>query len=576
MSKIRSINCGTSQYHRSSIMESTARSRSKAAEAGMTIESTRDRRWSSIFSMFNSSLSKKSSSARSSMALPSSAELSPTDTAFSRGNRKSNGSLLSTSNLHIPGLESNRHVYSPRSSPTYARPPSPSMTRRRQHQHPEPLPPTLYPVPETTACLSQSTRPTQKFLNQMPLSLALRTSTLSIQLPVVRSPTLPQEEKVSKMKLKLFGHKPAPPPSPGTYELDGRSTFALLHGALLRYHSGFGDDLDRDAIPDNTHFMNGSTIICVTDALQGFKWVVEIKTNQKAMRSPLKKSKSVMSIKDRPLDLSKFPWNVQDGIQVWYLIFESPSMMTEWMTVLRASVAELKEREVKGEKSPAKTPKTPKTPTKSPAKNMRSTQSINFGSPTSTISESLPSSPASSTQSLFGTSALSSNRRSIIEPPLRRSTADPPNCLAGNARRRSIVDIAASDNPGRSSLIEPISPTTLEDESQPNLRRRQPSQQDIALDAFRISAYEDDLAAFVPPIVTELPTPEPQEETTTPFTTSTASSETDHLSATVLTPNLSHYVNKHSSIISVQSRLSSVSSGPGTPRSAASPTSSPQ
>ena len=97
-------------------------------------------------------------------------------------------------------------------------------------------------------------------------------------------------------------------------------------------------------------------------------------------------------------------------------------------------------------------------------------------------------------------------------------------------------------------------------------RSRQPSQQDIALTAFRISAYEEDLADFIPPVSIEA----------TPDIRLPPDSGMEHHHPPALTPNLSHYAHKRASIISLQSRLSSLSSGPRSPNtSTASPTSSP-
>jgi hypothetical protein len=381
----------------------------------------------------------------------------------------------------------------------------------------------------------------------MPLSLALKTATLASHLPVVKPANLPPDQQSSTMRRRIFGSRIKPTTSPSTYELAGRSTFALVHGAILRYHSAFGDDQNGNATPDNTHFLNATSIVCVTDMIPGFKWVLEIKTKSKGhgIRSPMKKSKNSKSLVDRRVDLSKLPWEVVDGLQAWYLVFEGANLMAEWMTLLRGAVADIKEREIKADKSPAKTPKS-KGSAKSPAKAKSPTQ---IDSPTSTVTESLPStSPSSSRRSFLRGSVEGSfsNRNSLVEP------------------RNSISEVQSTS--GRSNSSVPEEGTAIP-------RVRQPSQQDIALTAFRISAFEEDLASFIPPTLTE------QQSSSTPelhiSTISLNSTSEQCHSAPSLTPNLSHYSHKRASIISLQSRLSSHSSGLRTPYTAISPTSSP-
>lgn len=384
----------------------------------------------------------------------------------------------------------------------------------------------------------------------MPLSLALRTATVATQLPVIQAVGESEAQSAKKYR-RFFGGHSKPLESPTNYELAGRSTYTLVHGAILRYHSAFGDDPDVNATPTSTHFLNGSSIAFVTDAVQGFKWVLEIKTWSKGhhtMRSPLKKSKSSKDIRDRNVDLTKAPWGVVDGVQAWYLIFETPNLMTEWMTVLRVAIADLKAREAKGEKSPSKTPKPAlRTPTKSPAKQPRYMRSPGTSSPATSISESLPSSPSSSRKSFIGRG------------------------VDGFLSKRSSVADSALDEHSATTLFRRSSNQTAVDESPPPTGRRQPSQQDIALTAFRISAYEEDLASFVPPV---------QEPTTPEIRLVANSIKSDseyshHSNHAALSPNLSYYSHKRASIISLQSRLSSVSSGLRTPNTAMSPTSSP-
>ena len=502
----------------------------------------------SIFSVFSHGSTRKSSGTTLTSPEPSPAR-HQFPSSIKNDNRKSSGSQISASHLGIPGVDSRQSV---RNSPVPSLPASHPHSRSRGGQtnrRPTPLCPTSTPFPsiDTQARISPTAIPSQKFLSQMPRSLALRTATISTPLPIVKPAGPSQTHKRSKICNRFFGANHKPPASPAGYELAGRSTFALVHGAVLRYHSEFGLDQNDTAPPDSTHFLNGESIICVTDAIQGFKWVLEIKTWSKGfgIRSPLKKTKSARNLADKKVDLNQLPWEVVEGLQAWYLVFESPNLMTQWMTLLRAAVHNISERELKGEKSTPKPPKASRLPSKEYRKRSDIAKSPQINSPTSTITESLPSSPASSRKSF-----------------LRGSMDDTAS------KRSSIVDVVATRRP--STTNQRNSASSLEDLAQAQLRRRQPSQQDIALTAFRISAFEEDLASFVPPSVTEQPTPELK------ITSSSLKSESEKsYSPAPLTPNLSHCPNKRASIISLQSRLSSLSSSPRTPRTAISPSSSP-
>lgn len=528
-------------------MMSSSRPREASSESFRTGSAVMEKRRATIFSIFSSS--RKSTGSRSSVTTDSSVENSPTQKYFphnTKGNRKSSGSQISASHLQIPFLEEPRRPHSnialstSSTSPHRSHPSSPSdYSRHRSHHRitasPTSAPSFPFPPMDTQAKVSPTTRPSQKFLSQMPLSLALKTATIATPLPVVKT-TAQDGAPPSKVRNFFFGSKDKPNATgPTTYEFEGRSTYALVHGSILRYRSAFGDDLKTSAIPDSTHFLNTSSIVYVTDAVPGFKWVLEIKTWFKVtgIKSPIKKSKSAKNLKDRNLDLRTAPWGVVDGLQAWYLIFETPNLMTEWMTLVRAAIADIKEREARGEKSP-KTPKVLKTPIKSPSKPPTYIRSPRISSPTSSVTESLPSSPSSSKKSFLTTGR--SNRSSLLienNSSEEKIAGSPSNLDAGVALRR---------------------------------RSRQPSQQDIALTAFRISAYEDDLASFVPPV------PE-----TTPDIRIAPETPTEHYHPPTLTPNLSHYAQKRTSIISLQSRLSSLSSGPRSPNiTSLSPTSSPR
>lgn len=353
------------------------------------------------------------------------------------------------------------------------------------------------------------------------------------------------------MRSRLFGsNKKQQVSSPGMYELAGRSTFALVQGAILRYHSEFGDDPDGNATPDSTHFLNGSSIICVSDAIQGFKWVLEIKTFCKTgIRSPIKRSKSKQNVHEKTIDFTKLPWGIVDGLQAWYLVFENAHLMTEWMTILRVAVTDIKEKEAKQPKSPGH--KTPKGQSKSERKSgKKKIRTPLMNSPTSSSTESLPSSPSSSRLSFLGRSMENyfGKPTSVTEEPEETS------------KRHSGGSIGS---------------VTSVEGGHPQPRLRNPSQQDIALTAFRISAYEEDLADFVPP---QPETSESSSRTTiTPYlkTETALKKEPETQQAPPLTPNLTHSSSKRTSLISLQSRISSMSSGPRTPRSAVSPTSSP-
>jgi hypothetical protein len=527
-------------------MSASRSRRNTADEATNAIPSTssgREKRMSSIFSMFTSSSSRKSvasnRSNRSSLTIPTSVEPSPTDPHFPhRDNRQSAGSQISTSQQQIPLVESTRRSQYNKNSPTSPHPPSPSHHRRNK-MAPSP---TSAPFPSinTQTRICQTTRPSQKFISQMPLSLALRTATIATPLPVIKAADSSQDKETGK-RFGLFKSTPKPVASPRNYEFDGRSTYALVHGAILRYHSAFGAHPNEQATPDGTHFLNGGSIVCVTDAIQGFKWVLQIRTTSAkghGLRSPLKVQKSTKNLRDRYIDLTRAPWGIVEGVQTWYLIFETPNLMTEWMALLREEVLDIKDREAKADKSPGKTPKSMRsTPTiKSPSKSM-GVKSPRMSSPTSSVSESLPSSPSSSRKSFLGREGMGSTRNSIVD--------------ILQSKRSSLIENGDDSRGG--------SPSNALGESVQ--RRRQPSQQDIALTAFRISAYEDDLTSFVPPSASEGSTPEVR--VTSP--SSRSESEHSHSHHTALTPNLSHYQHKRASIISLQSRLSSLSSGPRTP-----------
>lgn len=529
-------------------MMGSSRAREASSERFRTDSSGKEKRRSTIFSVFSSS-SRKSTGGRSTVTTDTSVESSPTLKHFphnTSSNRESSGSQISASQLQIPFLDESRRLNSSRGSPSLptsprcSHPSSPSEYSRHRTHHPTSptsAPSVPFPPMNTQTKVSPSTRPSQKFLSQMPLSLALKTATVATTLPVVQAAGPQDGAPPSKVRQFLFGSRDKPNAAgPRSYEFGGRSTYVLVHGSILRYHSAFGDDLKNTATPDTTHFLNTSSIVCVTDAVQGFKWVLEIRTWSKGMgiKSPIKKTKSTKNLKDRNVDLTRAPWGVVDGMQAWYLIFETPNLMTEWMTLVRAAVAEIKDREARGEKSP-KTPKSSKTPIKSPSKNSKHIKSPRISSPTSSVTESLPSSPSSSRKS-FLTNGLS-NRSSLIEnnSSEEKVSGSPTELDAGIALRR---------------------------------RSRQPSAQDIALTAFRISAYEDDLANFVPPTAAQ---------ETVPDIRLPSESGVEHHHPPALTPNLSHYAQKRASIISLQSRLSSLSSGPRSPNvGAISPTSSPQ
>ena len=105
-----------------------------------------------------------------------------------------------------------------------------------------------------------------------------------------------------------------------------------------------------------------------------------------------------------------------DGLQAWYLVFENPHLMTEWMTILRVVVGELKEREVKLLNSAAsKTSRGQSTPKQSLGECR--TNKIRFpllSSPMSTTTESLLSSPAS----FFGCSGKGISVKEVLSSKL--------------------------------------------------------------------------------------------------------------------------------------------------------------
>ena len=497
---------------------------------------------SSVLSVFSPSpSSRKASDARSSLTAPCSAEPGLTDVGLRplpRGskifNRQSSGNQFSTSQLQISNYEASSHRHSSQNPPVVSSPASilvgSHIDKPKHFTEPRMSPATSFPSIDPQTLVSPTNIPSQKFLSQMTLCLALRTATIQTQLPAIRPVVTIPEPQSFKIKRRFFGSSTKDLKSRHGYELAGRSTFALVHSAILRYYSEFGDDINKDATPDDTHFLNGSSIICVTDAIQGFKWVLEVKTWAKGglIKTPMNWSKSTQKLSEKKVDLTRLPWGIVDGIQAWYLVFETASSMTEWMTTLRATVVSIREKEAKAERFPARaTPKPTSRSLKQRVKNSSDTISPQVSSPTNTLQERLPSSPSSSRQSF----EILGKRDSIGEDIHSKRLSD-----------RSM------------------------DGAQP--RERHPSLQHIALTAFRISPFEDDLEAFVPPYQsspdsrTPLKNPDP---------------EPSHCVVPVLTPNLSHYSNKRASIASLQSRLSSLSSGPRTPltHTTVSPTASP-
>src|SRR5271155_2201173 len=168
----------------------------------------KDRRMSSIFSVFSHGSNRKSSGSMSpALTTP---EPSPTrhhfPSSLKNDNRKSSGSQISASQLGIPGVDGRR---SARNSPVSALQASPSHPRRggELDRRPTPLTPTSVPFPslETKARISPTTIPSQKFLSQMPRSLALRTATISTPLPIVKPAGPSQTQQKSKMRNRLFG-----------------------------------------------------------------------------------------------------------------------------------------------------------------------------------------------------------------------------------------------------------------------------------------------------------------------------------------------------------------------------------
>src|SRR5271170_398048 len=168
---------------------SSSRTRSRPSDLSIDEAQSKDKRMSSIFSMFSSS-SRKSSIAHSTSTGFTSVEPSPTERTFPRSsksnpNRKSGGSQISTSQLQIPHIEASSLSHSSRkSSPSLSLPPSPAQHRGEKGKHvPSPLSPTSAPFPllETQTRLSPTTIPSQRFLTQMPLSLAFRTAVLATQ-----------------------------------------------------------------------------------------------------------------------------------------------------------------------------------------------------------------------------------------------------------------------------------------------------------------------------------------------------------------------------------------------------------
>jgi len=485
---------------------------------------------SNVFSMFSqSSPSRKRSDSGSSFAVASLAEPSVVDPPFRRlpcvsniSNQQSCGSELSISQLRMPNDEPSSLPHSSLNSPAVssaASPWAPSHIDKPKH-FPKPLlSPATSPSIDTQLRASATSIPSQKLLSQLTLSLALRTATIQTQLPVIRPAVTVQGPQSHKIKSRFFGGSTKHPKSPCEYELAGRSTFALVHGAILRYHSEFGDEANKDATPDNTHFLDGSSIVRVTDAIQGFKWVLEVKTwaGEGLINSPMKRSKSTQKLVEKKVDLTRLPWGIVDGIQAWYLVFETATSMTEWMTILRSTVVSIREREAKVERSPSRPTPKPISPSssKEPSKNSKNSRSAQVSSPISTLEESLSSSPSSSPQSFD----LLGDRDSF----------------GGDIHSKRLSD-ASTDGA--------------------QTRQIQSSLQHIALSAFRISAFEGDLEAFIP---SDQSTAESRTSPKTP------APEPSHCILPILTPNLSHYSNKRASTVSLQSRISSLSSGPRTP-----------
>ena len=482
---------------------------------------------SSVFSVFSQSLSsRKGSDTGPSFTAATLADTSVMDPRFrplpsvsNIFNRQSNDSHLSISQPQIPSDEPSSR---PRSSPAAS---SAASSWAASHidkpwHFPKPLlSPATFPSIDTQTPVSTTSITSQNFLSQMTLSLALRTATIQTPLPVIRPAVTVQGPQSHKIKSRFFGSPTKPPKSPCEYELAGRSTFALVHGAILRYHSEFGDDINKDATPDNTHFLDGTSIVCVTDAIQGFKWVLEVKTWAKPglIKSPMKGSKSTQKLVEKSVDLMRLPWGIVDGIQAWYLVFETAISMTEWLTVLRATIVSIRETEPKVERSPSSAnPKpTSRSSLNDPIKNSKNPISPQISSPISTLEESLPSSPSRSPQS----SDLLGNRDSI----------------GGDIHSKRLSDASTDET---------------------ETRRVQSSLQHIALSAFRISAFEGDLEAFVS-----------SDQSTAEGGSSPKKSDPQpsHCVIPALTPNISHYSDQRASTISLQSRISSLSSGPRTP-----------
>jgi hypothetical protein len=213
----------------------------------------------------------------------------------------------SSDRIYVPSTESNPRKLSA----------APSSSSEPQH----PRPPTTHfpPVETQTQFIPPPTIPFQNFLSQIPLSLALQTSSISTQLPVFKV-----RNRSSKIHRHLFGSSAE---SPITFKLSGRSTFALVQAAILRYHSPIGDELDYDAVPDSAHFLNSSSIVFVTDAMPRFQWVLEVRTWVTSTPPVTKRTGH-----------SDGAWEVHDGVQAWRMVFETAKSMTEWLSHLRTTI----------------------------------------------------------------------------------------------------------------------------------------------------------------------------------------------------------------------------------------------
>ena len=467
--------------------------------------SSTERRMSSVLSMFTSS--KKHPTSKSTLIEASIPESMPIF-GCTEASSKPYASQILTSQLQICHLDSTTQQFDaflPPSSRPVSRAASISV-----------------PQIETKPRISP-TRPSGKFLSQLPLSLALKTSTVTTCLPVLNAC---EDNRFSRIRPKLFGSKNRPT-TPPVYELAGRSTFVLVHDVILRYRSNFGDDQDWDAVPDNTHFLNASSIICVTDAIQGFKWVLEVKTWTKGytIRNPIKLAKGAKSPDDKSGNLSRLSWEVVNGLQVWYMVFEQAYLMAEWMTLLRGVVADIKEHKCKWDRSATNSIKS-KPSIMSLANSSKEIKSLEIGYLGASVTESLTSSRSSSRLSLC---------RGTIQGTLSSGTSP---------LRTSIDEDAMSK---LTTMADRLVTTSFE-----GVPRS--SQEDIAV---RINSHHNHVTSLVAPHLN--------------ISTSSLGSESEHsyLASTLATNRLDH----RSSIASVQSHSSSICSERQPTRSALSPTS---